>query len=77
MMHAVVVYESMYGNTRQVAEAIAQGLGASGTAKAVSVAEVAEDDVAQCDLLVVGGPTHVHGTSLRDRRVSLSVPNPR
>ena len=27
MMNAIVVYESMYGNTRAVAEAIAEGLG--------------------------------------------------
>jgi Flavodoxin domain len=56
----VVAYESMYGNTREVAEAIAQGLKALGDIQVVSVhdgGEGAED----ADVLVVGGPTHMHG----------------
>ena len=53
-MSALVVVESMWGNTREVGEAIARGLGAD-----VSVVDVSQapstvpDDV---DLLVVGGP---------------------
>ena len=57
-MQAIVVYESIYGNTRQVAEAIAAGLGG---AVAVEVAAAAAEAVAGADLLVVGGPTHMHG----------------
>ena len=56
-MNAIVVYESIYGNTRAIAEAIAEGLGG---APAVSPAELPAD-AAQADLLVVGGPTHIHG----------------
>jgi flavodoxin len=61
MSSALVVYESMYGNTREIAEAIAAGLGEGMDAKAVPVhlADAAEVDAAE--LLVVGGPTHVHG----------------
>ena len=60
-MRALVVYESMYGNTKRIAEAIAEGIGRTMPAEPieVSVAPLAiETDV---DLLVVGGPTHVHG----------------
>ncbi|MCX2749625.1 flavodoxin domain-containing protein [Arthrobacter sp. MI7-26] len=73
MMRALVVYESMYGNTRQVAEAVAHGLGRSVLARAVSVAEVAAADVAGCGLLVVGGPTHVHGMSRASTRHSAAT----
>lgn len=61
-MHALIVYESMYGNTQAVAEAIADGLGPDFTTvlKAVHEAGAVPDDV---DLLVVGGPTHMHGLS--------------
>jgi hypothetical protein len=62
-MRAVVVYESMYGNTHLVAEAIGAGLG---TAFEVSVVPVAEADpavLADAGLVVVGGPTHAHGMS--------------
>jgi Flavodoxin len=56
-MIALVVYESVYGNTRAVAEAIAEGLG---DAKLMSVHEAAAHPERPA-LLVVGGPTHMHG----------------
>jgi hypothetical protein len=60
-MRAVVVYESMYGNTRLIAEAIRVGIG-DGTA-VVSVRDVTPELFEGTDLLVVGGPTHVRGMS--------------
>ncbi len=62
-MHAIVVYESMYGNTRAVAEAIAEGLGG------VPVEPVYKAAVADADLLVVGGPTHMHSLSTAHSRL--------
>jgi flavodoxin-like protein len=55
-MNAIVVYESVYGNTRAIAEAVADGLGG---ARVLAVHEAPEVDDAE--LLVVGGPTHMHG----------------
>lgn len=60
-MHALVIYESMYGNTHTVADAIAEGLRASGEATVVPVKDISTDLVDGADLLVVGSPTHVHG----------------
>ena len=64
-MRAVVVYESMYGNTHLVAQGIADGLqsvdGVDATVVAVSHATEAE--LGRADVVVVGGPTHVHGLS--------------
>jgi hypothetical protein len=63
MGRALVVYESMFGNTRAVAEAVAEGLRSSGAADLVEVGSApaaVPDDV---DLLVVGGPTHAFGMS--------------
>lgn len=56
-MKALVVYESLWGNTETIARAIATGLAESAQ---VDVADVSAlptvgEDV---DLLVVGGPTH-------------------
>jgi hypothetical protein len=62
-MKAVVVYESMYGNTHQVADAIGRGLATRGEVVVLPVAEAAPALVADADLLVVGGPTHAHGMS--------------
>ncbi|MER7580627.1 flavodoxin domain-containing protein [Kitasatospora sp. NPDC097691] len=65
-MHTVIVYESMYGNTREIAEAIAEGVRQADPGAAVDCLAVAEADAEQtrsADLLVVGGPTHMHGMS--------------
>ena len=56
---ALVVYESIYGNTRAVAEAIAEGIGDGADARPPGEVDAATLDGA--DLLVVGGPTHMHG----------------
>jgi hypothetical protein len=63
-MSIVVVFESMFGNTRQVAAAIAEGLTPYGTVTTINVNDTEAKDVAEsASLLVVGGPTHVHGMS--------------
>jgi hypothetical protein len=60
-MRAYVVYESFFGNTAQVAEAIAEGL-RSGCE--VEIAEVGRADPDPgAELLVIGGPTHMWGIS--------------
>ncbi len=67
-MNAVVIYESMYGNTHLIADAIAEGLRRHGEA---IVAPVEEADAALldgADLIVVGGPTHAHGMSRASTR---------
>ncbi len=67
-MRAIVVYESIYGNTHTIAEHIARGLG-TGTV-AVPVAEATPQLVSDADLVVVGGPTHLHGMSWSRTRQS-------
>jgi len=62
-MRALVVYESMYGNTHVIASNIADGLRATHEVTLVPVAAATADLVAGADLLVVGGPTHMHGLS--------------
>lgn len=69
-MHALVVYESMFGNTRAIAEAVAEGLAARMSVEVQEVGTapmVIGDDVS---LLVVGGPTHAHGMSKPETRRS-------
>lgn len=71
-MNTLVIYESMYGNTRLIAEAIARGLHRSGTVDVVPASHARECDIDTYALLVVGGPTHVHGMSrLRTRDAAI------
>lgn len=59
-MNAVVIYESMFGGTRQVGEAIAQGLEGMGFTTSVVAASDAPVDLTAYRLVVVGAPTHAH-----------------
>ena len=67
-MKAVIVYESMYGNTRVIADAIGRGLGPENETVVVPVAEARPGLLAGADLVVVGGPTHMHGMSRASTR---------
>lgn len=65
-MTALVVYESMYGSTQAVAEAIAQGLTPAGPVRVVEVGVLANTPSGRAlttavDLLVVGAPTRAFG----------------
>jgi hypothetical protein len=62
-MRALVVYESMFGNTHLVAEAVGAGLGEGFDVTVVPVSAATADALDGVALLVVGGPTHVHGMS--------------
>ncbi|MGY2039890.1 flavodoxin family protein [Nocardia gipuzkoensis] len=62
-MRARVVYESMFGNTAAVADAIAQGLCEHAEVELVNVVAAAEVTATTVHLLVVGGPTHAFGLS--------------
>jgi Flavodoxin len=63
VMKTVIVYESMYGNTHAIAEAIGEGLSTAGEVTVVPVADAGQHLLGQADLVVVGGPTHAHGMS--------------
>jgi Flavodoxin len=73
-MKAVVVYESMYGNTHEVAQHIAEGLRASKVeVEVLHVGAATGDVVRAADLLIVGGPTHVHAmTRPRTRKAAVA-----
>ena len=57
-MRALVVYESLFGNTAQVAQAIADGLSRHGEVQMFEVTKAPPEISQPVDLIVVGGPTH-------------------
>jgi hypothetical protein len=70
MARAVVVVESMFGNTEAIARAVAEGLSAQFVVDVVRVCDapsVIADDV---QLLVVGGPTHAFGLTREGTRLA-------
>jgi flavodoxin len=57
-MKALVVYDSVHGNTEQVARAIAEALALVGDVTLRRAGEADVADMASVDLLIVGSPTH-------------------
>ena len=61
-MRSLVVYESWFGNTRRVAEEIADALAVEGEVDVLSVDDLLPP-LDGIDVIVLGAPTHVHGLS--------------
>jgi hypothetical protein len=53
-MHALVVYESHWGNTAAIARAVAEGIGPE--ARALTTDEASTAAIAEADLIVAGAP---------------------
>ncbi|HXF35929.1 MAG TPA: flavodoxin domain-containing protein [Actinomycetota bacterium] len=60
-MKAVVLYESVYGNTEAIARAIADGLASNSEVTLARFGEVPQGAVEAADLVILGGPTHGWG----------------
>jgi Flavodoxin len=68
MTSALVVYESILGNTQAVARAVAEGLGRTRPVTVTEVSRAPETLPPDVGLLVVGGPTHAFGLSRPETR---------
>ncbi|HET7690674.1 MAG TPA: flavodoxin domain-containing protein [Nocardioidaceae bacterium] len=67
-MRALVVFESMFGNTEQVAESVAEGLRDYLEADVVDVATSPSAHAGDYDVIVLGAPTHAFSLSTRRSR---------
>ncbi len=56
-MKAMVIYDSFFGNTEQIAKAIGNALGAREDVRTVRVSEVTSLQLAGLEMLIVGSPT--------------------
>jgi Flavodoxin len=75
-MKITIVYESMFGNTHEVARAISEGAreaSSDAEVECVAVGDASPELIKSADLLVVGGPTHIRGmTSTFSRKIGVS-----
>lgn len=73
-MQTVIVYESMYGATHALAERMGEALRQEGEVRVVPVGAAMHETLDGADLVLVGGPTHVHGmTTPRTRRAAIEA----
>ena len=56
-MNALIIYDSVFGNTEKVAQAIGVALGSRGRVETLPVSQVSTDQLRGLDLLIVGSPT--------------------
>ena len=56
-MKALIVYDSFFGNTQKIAEAIGKSMNANETVPVIKVADVKPQDLLHLDYLIVGSPT--------------------
>ena len=56
-MRTLVIYDSKFGNTARIAEAIARGAGTPGSVQVLRATEATVPFVTQPELLLLGGPT--------------------
>lgn len=67
-MKALVVYESMFGNTEQIAHAVANGLSDRMTVETQEVSQARSETADLLDLIVIGGPTHAFSMTRQQTR---------
>ena len=57
-MKAIVIFDTLYGNTQKIAEALANGLKETGTeADLVNIHQVRTEELSKYNLFVIGAPT--------------------
>jgi flavodoxin len=57
-MKALIVYDSVYGNTEKIARAIAEAITPSNEVKVLRAGEANASELVSINLLIVGSPTH-------------------
>ena len=76
-MDVAVVYESMFGMTHDVADAVAEGVASTlpdAHVVCLPVGDAAPERLGTPDLLIVGGPTHMRGLSSgMSRKMAVSM----
>ena len=73
-MNALIIYDSTFGNTAQLAQMMADKLREHGTARIALTNEAGLTEVKDIDLLLVGGPTQRHGMSPNMKTFLKSLP---
>ncbi len=74
MMNTLIIYDSIFGNTAQLAQAMADKLGEHGTARIALINEAGLAEDKDIDLLLIGGPTQRHGVSPNMKTFLKSLP---
>jgi flavodoxin len=73
-MNTLIVYFSKFGNTRRIAEAIAETMRQAGDVRVLSLGQLAASDPEGVDLVVMGSPTHAFSLPVEVRTTLDALP---
>jgi len=73
-MKTLIVYFSKFGNTRRVAQEIAETMKQAGDTRVVSIDQLAASDLDGVDLVVTGSPTHAFSVPQAVRSALATLP---
>lgn len=73
-MKAMVVYDSVFGNTAKIAQAIGSALGDQESVSTRQVAEVTPEQMVGLDLLIVGSPTRAFSATPAITKLLKGIP---
>jgi len=73
-MRTLVVYFSKFGNTRKLAEAMAETMKQAGEARVIAIDRLSANDFDGIDLVVMGTPTHAFSVPQAVRAVLDALP---
>jgi len=73
-MKALVVYDSFFGNTEQIAQAVGAALESAGEVEVRRVTDVSPDQLTGYDLVVVGSPTRAFRPSPNTKAFLNAIP---
>ena len=73
-MKALVVYDSVFGNTEKVAQAIGDALGAPEDVSVLRVGDMASEQLAGAQVLIVGSPTRAFSPTPATKAMLRAIP---
>lgn len=73
-MNALVIYDSAYGNTAQIARAIGDALGSPAEVATLQAGEVTPDHLTGLSLLIVGSPTQRFSSTPATKNILDRIP---
>jgi flavodoxin len=73
-MKVLVIYDSVFGNTEQVARAIGNALGSQADVNVLRVSDVKPEHLMGVDLLIVGSPTRAFSPTPAIKKFLANIP---
>lgn len=74
-MNTLIIYDSVFGNTKKIAEIMGETLKEKGQAEVLHVQDVTPSKLFGKDLIIIGSPTRAFHPTKSIRRLLKSLPN--